>query len=350
MLYMRPLRRRYNKSVILESGGFMANKKKKYILGIDLGGTKVLIGLMDKKFRIRKRVKLEMDGNRGERFFFNNLLEGIEEVLEETGTGLNNISMAGIGCPGIIDIYRGVVKVSSNVSFFKNYPLVKKLKAKLGIPVFLENDANAALYGEQQFGAARGFRQVVGVFLGTGVGGSLILNGHLYRGISGGAGEVGQMLVSMPSFSNFEVSRQKVGALIGRNAIASEAGFLLLRQKCPHLLEEIGYNVKKIRSGALARAIKAGDTALENLIRSRARWLGIALANVVNVLNPELVVLGGGMMEAMGKIILPEVRNTMELYTLKPLMRDVRVTASALKDDAVIMGAAKLVYDLTKRS
>ena len=303
---------------------------------------------MDKKFRILKRVKLEMDGNRGEKFFFNNLVDGIEEVLEETDTGLNNISMIGIGCPGIIDVLNGVVKISSNVSFFKNYPLVKKLKAKLKVPILLENDANAALYGEQQFGAARGYRQVVGAFLGTGVGGALILNGHLYRGVSGGAGEIGQMLLSMPSSSSFEIARQKVGALIGRNAIASEAGFLLLRQKCPHLLGEIGYNVKKIRSGALSRAIKAGDVALENLIRSRAQWLGIALANVVNVLNPELVLLGGGMMEAMGKIILPEVRVAMENYALKPLVKDVRVKPSTLKDDAVILGAAKLAHDVLK--
>jgi glucokinase len=328
----------------------MAGKKKKFILGIDLGGTKVLIGIMDKQFRIRKRVKLEMDGNRGEKFFFNNLIDGIEEVLEEAGTGSNNISMIGIGCPGIIDVYNGVVKLSSNVSFFKNYPLVKKLRAKLRVPVLIENDANAALYGEQQFGAAHGYRQVVGAFLGTGVGGALILNGHLYRGVSGGAGEIGQMLVSMPSSSDFEVARQKVGALIGRNAIASEAGFLLLRQKCPHLMGEVGYNVKKIRSGTLSRAIKAGDVALENLIRSRAQWLGVALANVVNVLNPELVLLGGGMMEAMGKIILPEVRNALETYALKPLMKEVKVRPSALKDDAVILGAAKLAYDVLKRA
>ena len=142
----------------------MGNNKKRYLLGIDLGGTKVLIGIMDKKFRILKRVKLEMDGNKGEKFFFNNLVDGIEEVLEEAGTGLNNISMIGIGCPGIIDVFNGVVKISSNVSFFKNYPLVKKLKAKLKVPILLENDANAALYGEQQFGAAHGYRQVVGSF------------------------------------------------------------------------------------------------------------------------------------------------------------------------------------------
>lgn len=328
----------------------MGRKKKKYLVGIDLGGTKVLVGLLDKKFRIRKTVKLEMDGNRGEKFFFNNLIDGIEEVLEETGTSLNNIGMIGIGCPGIIDTFRGEVKLSSNVSFFKNYPLVKKLKAKLRIPIHLENDANAALYGEQQFGVARRYRQVVGVFLGTGVGGALILNGHLYRGASGGAGEIGQMFLSMPSFTELDSSKQKVGTLIGRNAIASEAAFLLLRQKSPHLLNEIGYNVKKIRSGALLRAIKAGDVALEDLVRGRAQWLGIALTNVVNVLNPELVVLGGGMMEAMGKIILPEVRKTIETYALKPVVKDLKVVPSALKDDAVILGATKLAYEILKQT
>jgi glucokinase len=328
----------------------MANKKKKYILGIDLGGTKILIGLFDKKFNLKKTVKLEMDGNRGERFFFNELIDGIEEVLEETGSDLNDLLTIGVGCPGIIDIYKGIVKVSSNVSFFKNYPLAEKLKSKLKlkVPVFIENDANAGLFGEQQFGAARGYREVAGVFLGTGIGGALIINGHLYRGASGGAGEIGQTFLSLPSFSDFETSRQKVGALVGRNAIASEAGFLLLRQKCPHLLEEIGYNVKKIRSGALSRAIKAGDTALEELVRSRSRWLGVALANVVNILNPELILLGGGMMEAMGKIILPEVRRAMEAYAIKPLVKAVKIVPSKLKDYAVILGIAKMAHEVVK--
>ena len=319
-------------------------KKKKYILGIDLGGTKVLIGLFDKKFALIRTVKLEMDGNRGEKFFFNNLIEGIEEVLEESGIGLGNVSLVGVGCPGIIDVYNGMVKVSSNVSFFKNYPLARKLKEKLKVPVLVENDANAGLYGEQQCGAAVGHREVVGVFMGTGIGGALILNGHLYRGVSGAAGEIGQMFMSLPSFSDFELPRQKLGALIGRNAIATEAGFLLLRQKCPHLLQEIGYNVKKIRSGALSRAIRAGDVAVEELIRSRASWLGVALANVVNVLNPEMVVLGGGMMEAMGKIILPEVRRSLETYALKPVVQALKVVPSRLKDNAVIVGAARLAY------
>jgi glucokinase len=326
----------------------MAGKKKKLTLGIDLGGTKVLIGLFDRKFSLKKTVKLEMDGNRGEKFFFNKLIDGIEEVLEETGSELSDLMTIGVGCPGIIDIYDGVVKVSSNVSFFKNYPLAAKLKAKLKVPVFVENDANAALFGEQQFGAARGYREVVGVFLGTGIGGALIINGHLYRGASGGAGEIGQTFLTLPTFSDFETSRQKVGALIGRNAIASEAGFLLLRQKCPHLLEEIGYNVKKIRSGAISRAIRAGDTALEELIRSRSRWLGVALANAVNILNPEMVLLGGGMMEAMGKIILPEVRREMEAYALKPLVKVVKVVPSKLKDNAVILGAAKIAHEVFK--
>jgi len=328
----------------------MGRKKKKFILGIDLGGTKILMGLFNREFGLKKTVKLEMDGNRGEKFFFNRLIDGIEEVLEETGSDLSDLATIGIGCPGIIDIYTGTVKVSSNVSFFKNYPLAEKLKAKLRVPVFIENDANAALFGEQQFGAARGHREVVGVFLGTGIGGALIINGHLYRGVSGGAGEIGQTFLSIPSLADFETTRLKVGALVGRNAIASEAGFLLLRQKCPHLLEEIGYNVKKIRSGALSRAIRAGDTALENLIRSRSRWLGVALANVVNVLNPELVLLGGGMMEAMGPIILPEVRSGIEACALKPLLKVLKVVPSRLKDNAVISGVSKMAYEILKKT
>ena len=97
----------------------MAGKKKKFILGIDLGGTKILIGLFDRKFCLKKTVKLEMDGNRGERFFFNKLIDGIEEVLEETGSDLSDLVTIGVGCPGIIDIYKGIVKVITGTSVIK---------------------------------------------------------------------------------------------------------------------------------------------------------------------------------------------------------------------------------------
>ncbi|MEI6171617.1 MAG: ROK family protein, partial [bacterium] len=149
-------------------------RRGKYI-GIDLGGTKVLMGLLDKNFRVCREYKAEIDANQGERFFLKTLWEGIEVLFEEGRITSKNILAAGVGCPGIIRFPKGVVKLSNNIAFLKNYPLQAKLSKYLKAPVLLENDANAGLYGEYKLGAARKKHHAIGIFLGTGVGGALII-------------------------------------------------------------------------------------------------------------------------------------------------------------------------------
>jgi len=322
----------------------MANKKK-YLIGIDLGGTKVLMGLLDKNFRVCREYKAEIDANQGERAFLRTLLGGIKVLLEEGSITSKNILAAGVGCPGIIRFPKGVVKLSNNLSFLKDYPLQAKLSKYIKVPVLVENDANAGLYGEYKLGVARKRHHAVGIFLGTGVGGALIIDGRLYRGASGSAGEIGHTLLSMPSFLQGHGIFETVGATLGRLGVTSEAALLLLKQKAPHLFDEVGYNIKKIKSRTLLRSIEGGDKAIKGLILDKGKMLGIVMANLANVLNPEMFVLGGGMIEAMEYLILPEARRVMETYLLKPLVGSVKVVPSKLKDYAVLKGAARLAYD-----
>lgn len=323
----------------------MATVRKKYVVGVDLGGTKVLAALLDEKYEVRSFYKAAVEPNRGEKFFLKNLVESIETVLSGK-VSIKDIRGIGLGCPGIIELPEGVVRLSPNISFLKNYPLREKLARHFKVPVAIENDVNAGLYGEQQFGAAQGYRHVTGIFLGTGVGGALILDGKLYRGATGAAGEIGHTFLTLPSFLP---GSQRSGTLedyLGRLRLASEAMLLVMKQKAPTLLENTDYDIRKIKSKALSKSA-SHDEAVRDLLMDRAAILGISMANVVNLLSPELIVLGGGLMEAMGDTLLPMARQVMQEYAMKPLVSRVKVVPARLKDYAIVKGAAKLAAELS---
>ncbi|HNV87028.1 MAG TPA: ROK family protein [Candidatus Omnitrophota bacterium] len=327
----------------------MVRKSRKYLLGIDIGGTKILTAVLDKQFRVHGERKVSVNADKGERVFFKSLIGSIRKVLAESRTSLSNVLAMGVGCPGIIEVPEGVVKMASNLPFLKSCPLQDKLRKRFGIPVVVENDVNVGLYGEHQLGAARGFKHVFGLFLGTGVGGAFILDGKLYHGATGAAGEIGRTFLSVPSFLSGTRKTCTVDAFLGRFAISTEAVYLILKQKATHLFHAVGYDVKKIKSNTLARAIRAGDTVLENLILNKAKLLGITMANVADLLNPDAIILGGGLIEAMGDLIIPEARKTMRRYGLGPVVKSVKVLPAKLKDHSIVKGAAKLAYDAFAR-
>jgi len=319
--------------------------KRKYLVGIDVGGTKILVLLLDKNFRVRQRLKMRFDANKGEKHFYRILTGGIEELVLASGIKKKQIGAIGVGCAGMVRTEKGVVSLSPNIRFMKNYPLGPKLRKSFGVPALVENDVNAGLFGEHQFGSARGYDHVAGIFPGTGVGGALICHGKLYRGAFGMAGEVGHMFLSLADLVHGGPYRGTLENMIGRTTIASEAAALAARQRAPHLYSAVGSDVRKIKSKVLAKSIKAGDTEVRQLLLFKARTLGLAMANLVNIMNPELIVLGGGLIEAMGKVIVSEARNVMKRFAQRPNAAGVKVKTAALGDDAVAMGAAKLAFD-----
>ncbi len=316
------------------------SSKKKYFIGIDLGGTKMLTGLVKKDFSILAEEKSKVQPEEGPKFFFKSIEEGIEKVLSDSKVKLSQVAGIGVGCPGIIDSAEGRV-----ISSLKNFHLAEKLSGVFDVPVAVGNDVNVGLFGEHQFGAAKDYSDVVGIFLGTGIGGALILGGKLYAGSSGAAGEIGHMNVDPKGPQCGCGNYGCLEALAGRVAIASEAAVLAARQKAPKLYDIAGTDILKIKSGALFKAIAAGDEALKDLILRKAQLIGIAMANLVNLLNPELFVLGGGMVEAMGKIILPEADESMRRYAMPGLAKKVKVAAAKLGDYAIVKGAAKMIAD-----
>ncbi len=320
-------------------------KNKKYWVGVDLGGTKMLAALLNRKFKVLAEEKSRVETAKGEKHFISTLVRSIEAVLQEKKASRRQLGGIGIGCPGIIDRKKGEVVSCPNIRFLRNYPLARKIKKHFHVPVTIENDVNTGLYGEHQFGAAEGCSDVIGIFLGTGIGGALILDGKLYRGKIGAAGEIGHMLLDPTGPVCGCGKRGCLEAFSGRVAISSEAAALAQRGQAPHLFREIGTEVAKIKSKALARAIAAGDHALKELLIFKARLIGTAAANLVNVLNPEMIVLGGGLVEALPHLFVREIRDTVQSQAMMPMARQVKVVPAKLKDYAIILGAAKMVSE-----
>ncbi len=322
----------------------MGNKKR-YVIGCDLGGTKILAVLYDRAFRPLFEVKARSKPQKGERFFLNNLTETFEELLSHRGIRKAEVTGIGMGCPGLIDERRGRVISSPNLGFLKRFPLAAKITKRLGLPVVLGNDVNIGLFGEHQFGAAKGSNHVVGLFIGTGIGGALILNGQLYGGATGGAGEIGHVQIDRDG-ARCGCGRQGCfESLCSRLSIATEAAALAARQVAPVLLETAGTDILDIKSGQLAEALRAGDRGIYELLLRKSRVIGRVMADLVNILNPEMIVLGGGLIEAMPRLIVQEATRSMKAQAMPALARQVKVTAAKLGDYAIAMGAAKRAWD-----
>ena len=321
------------------------SKKNDFIIGIDLGGTKILFVLFDSSFRIKARFKTKTKIDDGRKTFFDALHGGIRTVLQDARVKSSDLGAIGIGTPGIIHPEDGKILVCPNIPFLKGVSLSSEIGKVWRVPAIVENDVNAGLYGEYHFGSAKGHRNVVGIFMGTGIGGGLIINGQLYRGSSGAAGEIGH--TRLDSIGHMYGCGQKgcLEAFAGRLAIASEAAAISAKQQAPSLFKEAGADLLEMKSSVLKRSIESGDVEIEKLLKDKARLVGWVVSNVANLLNPDLFVLGGGVVEALPKLIIHEVIEVLHRQALKPIAKAARVVTAKLGDDAIVMGAAKLASE-----
>jgi glucokinase len=271
-------------------------------------------------------------------------VETVEEALQAAHLDHRQLSAIGIGCPGWLDLDRGVVLLAPNLGLH-NVPLKKELTKDFGCPVIVANDVDAGTYGEYRFGAGQGVRCLLGVFPGTGIGGGLVYEGKLFRGRTGSCMEIGHIHMQPKGRLCGCGRRGCLETVASRLAIAAEAGAAAYRGEAPHLLELAGTDMAGIRSGALASAIKAGDHAVEEIVTHSARDLGIAIGSVVNLLAPDMVVLGGGLVEAMPGLYVQQVRASIKKQAMRPFTKSLKVVIAKLGDDAVVMGAAALAAE-----
>lgn len=322
----------------------MDERKPPYWVGFDLGGTNMSAVVYDSRFqpvdRERKRTKGQGDAEAG----LERIVKTIRKALENAGITADQLGGIGVGFPGPVDMENGTLLEAVNVGW-KDMPLKASLEEEFGCAAAIANDVDVGVFGEYRFGAARGSRCVVGIFPGTGIGGGCVYEGKILHGKRSSCLEIGHVQVN-PNGQLCGCGRY--GCLeteASRLAIAAEAAKAAYRGETPHLREAAGVNLKSIRSGALAASIKAGDKAVEQIVRLAAEKIGIVLGDMVNLLLPDVVVLGGGLVEAMPDVFVEVVGDTARERAMAPFVDLFEVVAAQLGDDASVLGSAAWVAE-----
>ena len=308
-------------------------------IGFDLGGTKMNALLFDHQYSVLGRRRKKSRGSEGVESGLERIVAGINKLLEEAQLSKQALGGIGIGCPGPLDLEQGIILESPNLGW-KNVPLKKTIEKEFGCPAFVCNDVDAGIYGEYRFGAADGARTALGVFPGTGIGGAMVYEGKIFRGKTGSCLEIGHVPV-MPNGPLCGCGRRGcLEAIASRLAMSAEIAKAAYRGQAPYILRVAGTDLANIRSGTIKEAIDAGDKIVEQIIRDGAHHLGTVLAGSVNMLAPDVIVLGGGLVEALPKLFLDEVGKAIALQVMPSYAKTYELKIAKLGDDAGAMGAA----------
>lgn len=308
-------------------------------VGFDLGGTKMMATVFDESFRPLGRKRRKTKGADGAKVGMERVLESIHDALREAGRSPESILGVGIGCPGTVDLEKGAIVDSANLGW-KNVQVKEILQRELRAPAVVLNDVDAGVYGEYRFGAGKNARCLVGVFPGTGIGGGCVYDGIIIRGKTLSAFEIGHVQVN-PNGAQCGCGR--IGCLeteASRLAIAAAAAMAAFRGEAPHLYQQVETDLSKIRSSAIAASIKAGDKAIERIVQRAARLIGSVVGDTVNLLAPDVIVLGGGLVEAMPELFVQGVEEAAKQRAAPPYAKGFKVAVAKLGDDAVTRGTA----------
>jgi glucokinase len=334
---------------VIERGGAPARRPdgprqiwSRPAIGIDIGGTKVAAGLVDVDGRVLQRARRETPHrSQSPQVVEDTIAEVIEELRDQ-----REAVAVGIGAAGFVDVTRSSVLFAPHLSW-RNEPLRDAMKRRVGLPVVVENDANAALWAESRFGAGQGEPTIVGVNLGTGIGGAVLLDGQLFRGRYGVAGEFGHMQV-VPGGHRCECGNRGCWEQYASgNALVREARELAAaRSPVAHgLLAMVDGDASRITGPLVTRAAKDGDPAASELFDDVGRWLGVGLANLAAAFDPGLFVIGGGVSDA-GELLLGPARDAFRRHlTGRGFRPEARVVRAQLGNDAGLVGAADLARD-----
>src|SRR2546423_2737954 len=318
------------------------SNKAEYIVGVDLGGTKVLAGVFKNSLECIGTAKVSTEAQRGVDKVIERVARCVQDAIDEADLSLKQIGGIGIGAPGAVDFETGTVIFAPNLEGWKDVPLKKELEKQLGVPVFVENDGNIAVLGVHVAELKSKPRHVVGIFVGTGIGGGLIFNGELYSGFNHTAGEIGHMVIDVNGPKCGCGNKGCFEALASRTAIFQRIKAGVKDGQKTLLTEMLGDSLEDLRSGDLRKAIRRGDKFVAKVVDQAAEYIGIGVANLVNVLGPDVVVLGGGVMEALADEMTPTVIKTAKEHAMPGTMKGVEVVVSKLGDNAEITGAAVL--------
>ena len=312
----------------------------KPVVGIDLGGTNVQIGVVSDGKKILGRAKRKSKPEEGRDALIGRIVEGVEEACKEAKLKVSEIGAVGIGAPGAIDPDTGTVIEAVNLRW-DNVPLADLLGRKLGKPVVVDNDVNVAVYGENKLGAGENARDLLGVWLGTGIGGGLILNGKLYYGTFFTAGEIGHTTL----FPHNPPGARSLEQNCSRTSVVERLIKLIKANHKSVIPSLVDGDLSEVKSKTVAKAYSMGDELMIEVVDSAAELVGISIAGVVTLLSLGRVVLGGGLTEALGDPLVDKVKKSVRAHVFPDKCRAVKVVGTKLLDDAGVMGAALIAME-----
>lgn len=315
-----------------------------YILGIDLGGTKVEGAVFDPEGKIIGRHRDKTEAWRPQEEVFERIAAVARQAVENAKIDASQIAAIGIGSPGPLDPDSGCIIETVNLPF-RNFPLAPRLSERFhNCPVTLNNDVDAGTYGEFRAGAARGADFVLGVFVGTGIGGGLILDGRLYNGFNKNAAEIGHIVIRADGVKDSRGVGGTMESLGARPALARDIKRAIKRGKKTLMTKKMDKQ-GNITSGDIRDCYEAGDKVVRKVVHRAARHIGMGIGSLINVLSPEVIVLGGGVVEALQESFIKRIEKAARKVAFEFSMKNVKFVKAALGDDAGITGAALLARE-----
>lgn len=309
----------------------------KTVVGLDLGGTFIKVGLVNEKGKILKKEQLPSLRKKGKKAILSQMEKGIKFALK----GEKNVSGIGIGTPGLVD-KNGKVFSAPNLPQWDNLPLKKLFQDKFHLRVVVENDVNTITSGEYIYGAGKGYKNIICITLGTGLGGGMILNGKLFRGSKLSAAEIGHIPIC---FNGPKCNCGNVGCIeryVGAEYISQIAREAIKKGRKSKIKEIVKGDLKKITPRVISQAYKKGDSLAKEIWEKVGLYLGTMLSGLINLLNSEIIIIGGGIAQA-GKPLFDSIDKEIKKRAFPLLAKDVQVVPAKLGTDSGIISAASLI-------
>ncbi|HEX6839105.1 MAG TPA: ROK family protein [Polyangia bacterium] len=316
------------------------------VIGFDLGGTKMHAAAVDAHGHVVHSERCKTVAAEGADAVIDRMIGLCTRILAELGARAPDVGAICVGVPGGVDDERGIVDTAPNLGW-SQVPLVERLSSALGMKVFLDNDVRVAVVGEHAYGVGKGTRTMVGVFVGTGIGGGIIVGHHTHHGGRGVAGEIGHMTL-LPHGPRCGCGKRGcVEALASRTAMEREARRLIKKgwdSKIPKLMKKA--DTETLTSSVIERALDVDDDVMRKVLKDAQYYLGLLAGNLANALDPEVIVVGGGIAERLGERFVAPIREHAYKHFLVQRDREkVRIVATELKDLAAPLGAAFLARE-----
>jgi len=309
-----------------------------YFIGVDLGGTNMASALMDEKGNVYHTNVIATEAYKGPKHVIDNMKNEIRKLIEKTPT--SRVDGIGLGIPGLIDIERGYSRFAGNLGW-QNVPVLDEFKKEFDVPICMDNDVRVAALGEKYFGAGVGVKNQILVTLGTGVGSGIIIDGKLHRGYSASAGEIGHVCIEKDGYFCNCGNRGCLEMYVSAPGIVRRTKRYIMEGHFTIITSMVNDELSKITPKIVSEAADKGDGLARLIIDETAKLLGIGLATYAHIINPELIIVGGGVSLMGDKLFVP-LRKYFDEHLMMSLRGKVSIVPSKLKDQSGMIGAAAL--------